>query len=219
MKAAPFVLMLLYASLGLGFPIKFIFTADTPTIMIQKDTNANANALTQSQGVVTVEEQDRLRAGPATASDDGELDSAKPRPAQGRPKSGPDSYGRFVGKFISNEDHATTTMAKAQTHHRDSTKKTTTPFSAADILGIIDNHGPECVGLALFVLVPIAYFVLELLELAVKSCIREKFPRRGRDRVRLLGPERQLKAWRNREREMKARKEKEKGWWQARRVR
>lgn len=217
MKAAPFVLVLLCATIGLGFPIKFIFTADTPTIMIQKDTNTNA--LTQSQGAVTAEEQDRLRPSPVTASDERELDSAEPNPARGQPKSGPDSYGTLVGKFISNDDHTATTIAKAQTNHHDSTKETITHLSPADLLDIIDNHGPECVGLALFVLVPIAYFVLELLELAVKSCVREQFPRRGRDRVRLLGPERQLRAWRKREREMRAQSEKEKGWWQARRGR
>ncbi|KAJ6003870.1 hypothetical protein N7540_013152 [Penicillium herquei] len=47
-----------------------------------------------------------------------------------------------------------------------------------DILDVIASDGPRCAGLAIFILVPIAYFVLELTELLAKHCVREKSPER-----------------------------------------
>ncbi|KAJ5114793.1 hypothetical protein NUU61_000552 [Penicillium alfredii] len=92
--------------------------------------------------------------------------------------------------------------------------RTPSYFLSVTLFDIIDQHGPECVALALFVIAPIAYFLLDLLERAIKCCIREQFPRRGRDRVRLLGRERQLRAWSNWQRERVLASEKP--WWQAR---
>lgn len=94
---------------------------------------------------------------------------------------------------------------------------TITSFKPTDLVGIVDVYGPQCVALALFVLVPIAYFVLELLEMAIQSCIEERFPDRGRGRVRLKGPDRELRAWSNRQRERLLASEKR--WWHVQRAR
>lgn len=117
-------------------------------------------------------------------------------------------YGVYLGKLIPFKSGApcksNTTHTAAYTKH-------------LDFLDIMENYGPECVGLAIFVLVPIAYFVLELLELAFKYFVRERFPERGRSPVRLSGPERQIRALNDLEREMVV--ESEKQWWHTRRAR
>jgi len=71
-----------------------------------------------------------------------------------------------------------------------------------ELVDLLGNHGPECVALAIFLLFPLAFLVLELIERALRYCTSEEFPRRGRDRVRLIGPERQLRAWSNQGRGM-----------------
>lgn len=86
-----------------------------------------------------------------------------------------------------------------------------------DFLDIVDRNGPECVAIAIFVLIPLIYFALALLEVTVKYCIKERFPRRGRDPIRLSGPERQIRAWTNIQREMMV--ESEKQWWKTRQTR
>jgi hypothetical protein len=221
MKAIYHVCVLLYATIGLGFPIQILFTDGTPTI------RAGNKAIADSQKEITAEkpviqERPSFREVPTVSVGDGpdsESDSTKPKPTS--PVSSPGRYGTFLGKLISNDDHIEKDgPARSRSPSRayaDSTRQTISYLRAADLLDILEKHGPECIALGLFVLVPIAYFVLELLELAVKSCTREQFPRRGRDRVRLVGPERQLRAWSNRHREMKV--ESEKYWWQTKRAR
>jgi hypothetical protein len=90
-------------------------------------------------------------------------------------------------------------------------------MQVVDIINLIDRHGPEFVVLALFVFVPLVYLVLGLLELAAKRYTREQFPHRGRDQIRLLGPERQLRAESNMQRERLLQDEKR--WWQTQRAR
>lgn len=217
----------LYATIALGFPIQVLFTDGTPTIRAgnraiadwQKDVTAEKPVTQGHERPRFREYIDTLREVPTISIGDA---STKPEPTPtDSPVSSPGQYGTFLGKLISNDDHPKVSSdgparSPARTN-ADSTRQTITYFRAADLLDILDKHGPECIALGLFVLVPIAYFVLELLELAVRSCTREQFPRRGRDRVRLVGPERQLRAWGNWQREMMV--ESEKHWWQTRRAR
>ncbi|KAJ5726286.1 uncharacterized protein N7483_007643 [Penicillium malachiteum] len=135
------------------------------------------------------------------------------------------SYGVFLGKWLPfkkpySEKHC------HRTHYDPNTMSDSNPsqpdshtlayLKPLDVLDVMESYGPECVGLAIFVLVPIAYFVLELLELAIKYFIRERFPERGRDRVRLLGPERQLRALDDLQREKTVGDER---WWYVRQPR
>lgn len=222
MKTAQCVLVLFYATMGLGFPIKIIFTDGTPTILAGNRAMAGSQRNIATEKLVTQGSPsswkyvDGLQEAPTVSIGDGR-ESASSTPIAS-PVSSPGTHDTFLGKLISNDDHGKDTPARSPSRtHTDSTRWTIPYLRAADFLDILDKHGPECVALCLFVLVPIAYFVLELLELAIKSRTREQFPRRGRDRVRLIGPERQLRAWRNRERETMV--ECEKQWWQASRAR
>ncbi|KAJ5652297.1 hypothetical protein N7507_009723 [Penicillium longicatenatum] len=141
----------------------------------------------------------------------------KPTPSQSGPFSTYDhpksasSYGIFLGNrrpFKHDQPHQ---CSHTQSAH------TVIYLKPLDLLDIMENYGPVCVALVIFVLVPIAYFVLELLEITLQYFVRERFPQRGRDRLQLLGPERQLRAVNALQREKIV--EKEKRWWQARRAR
>lgn len=231
MKLAQCVSVLLCAAIGLGFPIQILFTDGTPTI--RAGNRAIADSQRDAASVTAVklgtqererpsfrESVDRLREVPVSTVSIGDAQEPVGTKPASSPVSTPGPYGTFLGNLISNDDRPHPKDGPARSPSRayaDSTRQTITYFRAADLLDILDKHGPECIALGLFVLVPIAYVVLELLELAVKSCTREKFPRRGRDRVRLVGPERQLWTWSNRQREMVVVNEKR--WWQARRAR
>ncbi|KAJ5111063.1 hypothetical protein N7532_001598 [Penicillium argentinense] len=127
-------------------------------------------------------------------------------------------YGTFLGKMdslIPSETHPRHALAQSRKNTCGS-KRVVSYSKPSDLIDVLDAHGPECVALAIFVLFPLAYFVLEGLELVVKSWVSEKYPHRGRERVRLDGPERQLRAWKNRQREMVL---DEKKWWRTRQVR
>ncbi|KAJ5772243.1 hypothetical protein N7520_002772 [Penicillium odoratum] len=143
------------------------------------------------------------------------LPNLKPTPSNPGPFSQSDyhksasSYGVFLGKWLPFED---------QNHQCKSTEvHTVTYLKPLDLLDIMEKYAPICLALVIFVLVPIAYFVLELLEIVLKYFVRERFPHRGRDRLQLLGPERQLRTVSNWEREKVVQGEKR--WWQPRRSR
>lgn len=157
-----------------------------------------------------------------------ELHGPRPDYIQSRPSrldSEPNSslgrlYGTFLGgmdNLMPSENHPKNALAKSRKKGLcDSSQPVATYLNLSGLADMVDNHGPECVGLAIFVLAPLAYLVLELLEMLLRCCTREKYPERGRDRVRLAGPERQLRVWSNRQREMFL---EEKQWWQARKMR
>lgn len=232
---------LLYAVLGVALPFEIVLTSDTPTIRF-KDSSLPAKHLSEpvhgnNPSFKQYIEQMRGEAQtPVTVTPDIESSTPENKSGHAQPESESDSerdrafrdhYGAVLGKlgkFISNEDIPdaqpvkNTQVQHKQDHHTPtSTSRSITYLKPVDLLDIIDKHGPECVALAIFVLVPIAYFLLELLELAIGRCIHERYPRRGRDRVRLLGPERQLRAWSNRQREQFL--DSEKHWWQVRKTR
>lgn len=234
-----FIAALLYTALGVALPFQLVLTSDTPTIRF-KDSGLPQKALPEpvrenkpsfKQYIEQVREEPQLPA--ATADTEFSASENKPAPVQVQSESASlsdrdrafrDHYGAVLGKLsksTSNEDRpdALSTSETQIQHfkHYTSTSQVITYFKPVDLLDILDKHGPECVALAIFILVPIAYFLLELLELAIGCCVREQYPRRGRDRVRLLGPERQLRAWSNRQRDHFL--ESEKHWWQMRRSR
>jgi hypothetical protein len=231
---------LLYAALGVALPFQLVLTSDTPTIRF-KDSSLPQNRLPESvhenkpsfkQYIEQVREASQP---PVTVTPDIASNAPKHKPGHAQPESESESerdrafrdhYGAVLGKlgkFISNDDNPDAQPAKntqtqtQQTKNQTPTSRTITYLKPVDLLDIVDQHGPECVALAIFVLVPIAYFLLELLELAIGCCVHERYPRRGRDRVRLLGPERQIRAWSNRQREQFL--ESEKHWWQVRKTR
>ncbi|KAF7718720.1 Uncharacterized protein PECH_004298 [Penicillium ucsense] len=117
------------------------------------------------------------------------------------------------------DDNSRVTASTQTSHHPSAIPltDTKTSFESIDLLDLFDKHGPECVALVMFVLIPIAYVVLGMIEFALRCCTCERFPDRGRDRVRLLGEERQLRAWSNQQREQML--ENEKRWWEPRRSR
>jgi hypothetical protein len=208
---------LLYATIAVGFPIRVLLTGDTPTIISDQSGTWRSQRLLAQESVAhsqtprpTFQEYiARLRSAAAVSSlNNGKTADAKT--AQSHPDSHYSVYGSWVGKFISNDRPG---GADEQSCH----SRIITYLKPAELLDIIDKHGSESVALGLFFLVPVAYFILELLELAIKSCTQERYPHRGRDRVRLVGPERRLRAWSNRQREILVKNEKQ--WWQARRAR
>ncbi|KAJ5768083.1 hypothetical protein N7533_000666 [Penicillium manginii] len=131
-------------------------------------------------------------------------------------------YGTFLGgmdTLMPSENHPKNALAKSKLRKNgscDSSKSIATFLNPSELLDLLDTHGPECVAVAIFILFPLAYLVLEFLELILKRCTHEKYPERGRDRVRLFGPERQLRAWSKRQREMVL---EEKQWWSPRQTR
>lgn len=130
-------------------------------------------------------------------------------------------YGTFLGgmdTLMPSENHPKNALAKSRLRKNGScnSSKRNARITLSKLLDLLDTHGPECVAVAIFVLFPLAYLVLEFFELILKRCIHEKFPERGRDRVRLVGPERQLRAWDNRQREIVL---EEKQWWSPRQIR
>ncbi|OQE29984.1 hypothetical protein PENSTE_c002G08075 [Penicillium steckii] len=143
---------------------------------------------------------------------------------QSKLDSEPDtSLGRLYGTFLGGmnglmpaEKHPNAPAKSLNKAPCNYSQHITAYLKQTDVVDLLENHGPECVALAIFVLFPLAYLVLELIERALRYCTREEFPERGRDRVRLIGPERQLRAWSNQQREILL---DEKSWWQARRMR
>ncbi|KAJ5377519.1 uncharacterized protein N7496_004928 [Penicillium cataractarum] len=232
------IAVLLYAALGVALPFQLVLTSDTPTIRF-KDSSFPQKGLpepipeTKPSFKQYIEQTREESQPPTTATPDIESNTSEKKPEHRESNSESendhdrafrDHYGAVLGKlgkFIPNEDISDAQpiqKAKIQhTKHITPTSRIITYLKPVDLLDIIDQHGPECVALAIFVLVPIAYFLLELLELAIGCCTRERYPQRGRDRVRLIGPERQLRAWSNRQREQFL--ESEKHWWQVRRTR
>ena len=113
-------------------------------------------------------------------------------------------YGVLVGKLPSFKGKESGMKSKSQGCH-DSRPlfkdHTATPLRSADLTEIIRQHRLESIGLAIVILGFIAYFVLEVIEITLKSCLEGRFPDRGRGRVRLKGRERELRAWSNSYRE------------------
>lgn len=121
-------------------------------------------------------------------------------------KSPGPSYGVFLGKPSSLTPLPTTPKVSSITY-----------LKSLDLHDLIDRYGPECVGISIFIIVPIVYCILEFFKLVFNFFVPERFPERGRSRLRLSGPERQMRSFDHLHREKMV--ESERFWWQARRTR
>lgn len=81
-----------------------------------------------------------------------------------------------------------------------------------DYSTLLQRFGPEITVLSVFILVPIAVLIVEAIEVVWRRWSPERFPRRGRGRIRLVGEERRLQAWSDWERE-NAISQKSQCWW------
>ncbi|KAH8690523.1 hypothetical protein BGW36DRAFT_364097 [Talaromyces proteolyticus] len=89
-------------------------------------------------------------------------------------------------------------------------------LSHLDPAVICNKFSPEIVGLCIFLLVPAAVMVVEVVDMLHDRWTPEQFPERGRGRVRLTGPERSITVLSNHERE-KAAQHQSRKWWGHRR--
>ncbi|KAL2009020.1 hypothetical protein VTN00DRAFT_7214 [Thermoascus crustaceus] len=102
-------------------------------------------------------------------------------------------------------------MLPAQSQISETQSASTWDAYMDDVSILFDNFGPELVMVGVFILFPISVLVAEALEILWRRWTPERFPERGRGRIRLTGAERRLKAWENWEREKLA--EKSRAWW------
>lgn len=121
------------------------------------------------------------------------------------------SHGHFVEKQqMAHAPKATIpAISKAQLNEAVSTFTFNVPLKSSILLR---QFGPEITVLSVFILVPITVLVVEAIEVLWRRWTPERFPRRGRGRIRLTGKERRLQAWSDWERE-KILKNESRHWW------
>lgn len=90
-------------------------------------------------------------------------------------------------------------------------------FAHMDPAIICSRFSPEIVGLCIFLLVPAAVMIVEVVDMLHDRWTPEQFPERGRGRVRLSGPERQYTVLEKYEREKAAAIDQSQKWWGQRR--
>lgn len=90
-------------------------------------------------------------------------------------------------------------------------------LATMDVAMICSRYGPELVALCIFLLVPISVVLVEIVDVLHDKMITEKFPDRGRGRVRLTGPERRMSVLAKCEREKMVRDHAQKSWMSSRR--
>ncbi|EEA19459.1 hypothetical protein TMatcc_009595 [Talaromyces marneffei ATCC 18224] len=90
-------------------------------------------------------------------------------------------------------------------------------LATMDIAMICSRYGPELVALCIFLLVPMSVALVEIVDTLHDKIITEKFPERGRGRVRLTGPERRLSVLAKCEREKMVRDQAQRSWVNSRR--
>ncbi|RAO72911.1 uncharacterized protein BHQ10_008923 [Talaromyces amestolkiae] len=90
-------------------------------------------------------------------------------------------------------------------------------LATMDVAMICSRYGPELVALCIFLLVPISVVVVEIIDAVQDKIVIEKFPDRGRGRVRLTEPERRMSVLAKCEREKIVRDQAQKSWVSSRR--
>jgi hypothetical protein len=90
-------------------------------------------------------------------------------------------------------------------------------LATMDVAMICSRYGPELVALCIFLLVPISVVIVEIVDMLNDKMVTEKFPERGRGRVRLTGPERRMSVLAKCEREKIVRHQAQKSWVNSRR--
>jgi hypothetical protein len=86
-------------------------------------------------------------------------------------------------------------------------------FAHLDPAIICSRFSPEIVGLCIFLLVPAAVMIVEIVDMLHDRWTTEQFPERGRGRERLTGPERQHSLLAKYEREKAAMDDQSQKWW------
>ncbi|EED13740.1 hypothetical protein TSTA_099880 [Talaromyces stipitatus ATCC 10500] len=90
-------------------------------------------------------------------------------------------------------------------------------LTTMDLAMLCSRYGPEIVALCIFFLVPISVVLVEIVDVLHDRLVTEKFPERGRGRVRLTGPERRMSVIAKCERERMVRDLAQKAWVGSRR--
>lgn len=85
--------------------------------------------------------------------------------------------------------------------------------SRMDLAAWCHRFSPEIIGLGIFLLVPAPVLIVECVDRLCDWCTPERFPERGRGRVRLTGMERQLSALAAWEREKMVEEQHSRRWW------
>ncbi|KAJ9390919.1 hypothetical protein DTO063F5_1363 [Paecilomyces variotii] len=119
------------------------------------------------------------------------------------------------GYFVKKKGLANVSKVTMPTITRDQLNDAVSTFTSnvsLDYSILLRRFGPEITVLSVFILVPIAVLIVEAIEVVWRRWSPERFPRRGRGRIRLVGEERRLQAWSDWERE-KALSEKSQCWW------
>ncbi|KAF5005527.1 hypothetical protein F66182_15931, partial [Fusarium sp. NRRL 66182] len=65
-------------------------------------------------------------------------------------------------------------------------------LATMDVAMICSRYGSELVALCIFLLVPISVVIVEIVDAVQDKMVIEKFPERGRGRIRLTEPERRM---------------------------
>ncbi|KAJ9294854.1 hypothetical protein DTO271G3_6416 [Paecilomyces variotii] len=119
------------------------------------------------------------------------------------------------GYFVKKKGLASVPKVTTPTITKDQLNEAVSTFSSnvsLDYSILLQRFGPEITVLSVFILVPIAVLIVEAIEVVWRRWSPERFPRRGRGRIRLVGEERRLQAWSDWERE-KALSQKSPSWW------
>lgn len=90
-------------------------------------------------------------------------------------------------------------------------------LATMDVAMICSRYGPELVALCIFLLVPISVVIVEIVDAVQDKMVIEKFPERGRGRIRLTEPERRMSVLAKCEREKMVRDHAQKSWVSSRR--
>lgn len=203
MKIPHSLLMLLYITISLSLPIQILFTDGTPTIRAGNSLTSQSREKTITDKSQTQEQPstktytDQPR-DPYTAADQITTSDS----ATASPISNLGADGTLLGKFISNDDHPKYKLAQSPATNANPTRETIVTRFLAKFVTFLDEHESLCRALGLLTLVPIAYLIFTVVELACKACTQRQFARQRRVRVRLVGPERQLHASNKRRREI-----------------
>ncbi|GAD92336.1 hypothetical protein TSTA_099880 [Paecilomyces variotii No. 5] len=124
----------------------------------------------------------------------------------------PPPHGFFVKKKLLPHVPKTTRPPVTTKAGLNEAVSTLTSNISLDYSVLLERFGPEITVLSVFILVPISVLIVEAIEIVWRRWAPERFPRRGRGRLRLTGEERRLQAWSDWERE-KILSEKSRRWW------
>ncbi|OQE25235.1 hypothetical protein PENSTE_c006G03880 [Penicillium steckii] len=177
----------------LALLIQSTFTHDTSTSGLSSSTKGPSSEEKPPQLFIT--SRDKANTAQSILS---EFD-IEPDSSQGR------LYGTFpdeTNNIIPTEKHSDAPASPLKKESCNYFQYIAVYFNQAQQVDLFESHRPEFLALAIILLFPLAYLVLEFIERVVKRLTCEEFPRLGRNRVRLTGPKRQFRACTNERREI-----------------